>query len=132
MRYGRSAKEGQGFRVSRRGLVVLVAAAAVAVALFVARSGVSGHHAKRPTVHTTTRPALDGAPPQIIAGADSDTRLALFETVTGKLLRSLTAWQPGGGVGGPDPAPDGKSIYASRGAGACASQIDRIAVDGSG
>lgn len=57
--------------------------------------------------------------------------VALYATATGRLMRYLTpAEQPGGGTSSPLLDPSGKTVVYAAGAGTCASNIYRVAIDG--
>ena len=56
--------------------------------------------------------------------------MALYATATGRLLRYLTPAQPGGGSSSPLLDQAGKAVVYVGGAGSCAIDIYRVAVDG--
>lgn len=56
--------------------------------------------------------------------------VAVYATKTGRLVRYLTPQQPGGGPSDPLLDAAGKTVVYAAGAGSCASDIYRVAVDG--
>jgi hypothetical protein len=55
-----------------------------------------------------------------------DGRIALYGTVSGRLVRYLTDRQPGGGDSAPSVSTDRKWVYFLRGTGTCANEIARV------
>ena len=90
-----------------------------------------------PTTRAATPPETTSkaaAPPTFfVAQTDRyavQQAVALFATATGQPVRYLTPEQPGGGPSSPLLDPPGKSVVYVAGAGTCASDIYRVAVDG--
>jgi hypothetical protein len=79
-------------------------------------------------VTVSTAPAL----PKTFIGVTplEPTRLAVYSVRTGKLLRYLTAPEPGGGVGGAQFSPNGRDLLFDRAHGTCALTIDTVPVSG--
>jgi hypothetical protein len=78
-----------------------------------------------PTTTTTTAP---GSPPQAVAVVKG--RLALVSTATGRIERYITEELPGGGASDPTLAPDGRTVYFSRGDGTCVAHLAAVSLDG--
>jgi hypothetical protein len=84
--------------------------------------------APRASVHIHHAQAI---PKTFIAVAPTQlSRLAVYSARTGRLIRYLTAEEPGGGVGGPQISPDGRTVLFARGDGTCAQTIDTVPVAG--
>jgi hypothetical protein len=60
----------------------------------------------------------------------SPTRLAVYSAQTGRLLKFLTAAEPGGGVSSPELTADGRTVIFARGHGTCAQTIDTVPANG--
>jgi WD40-like Beta Propeller Repeat len=61
-----------------------------------------------------------------ISSLGGDGVVAVYSAVGGSLIRTLTAPMPGGGPGGPQLSPDGRTVIFSRGTGTCAQIIDTV------
>ncbi|HEU0129732.1 MAG TPA: hypothetical protein VFQ85_01915 [Mycobacteriales bacterium] len=57
-------------------------------------------------------------------------RLAVFSTASGKLLRYLTAFEPGGGSTVNEVSADGRTVLYGQGVGTCATEIRSVPVAG--
>jgi hypothetical protein len=80
---------------------------------------------------TTTK--VTTAPTTFVAQTDRYAlrqAVAVYATATGRLVRYLTPAQPCGSTSSPLLDPTGKTVAYSVGAGTCASDIYRVAVDG--
>ena len=73
------------------------------------------------------------APATFVALTDPDTgpsAVGVFSSTTGELLRRLTPEAPGGGPSDPLITRGGGAVVYAAGAGSCASEIHRVALDG--
>jgi len=104
--------------------VLVVAACTTATA---AKTAVRASGAEAPT-GTATGPF----PATFIAISTGYTgyRLAVYSAVTGRLLRYLTAAEPGGGPGGPSLSADGIIIFGRATGNNCAGSIDEVPAGG--
>jgi hypothetical protein len=76
----------------------------------------------------SSTPSADGQlPGSMTTYVDvQDGRIALYGTVSGRLVRYLTDLQPGGGDSTPSVSTDRKWVYFLRGTGTCANVIARV------
>jgi len=69
-----------------------------------------------------------GRPAQFVA--ERDGRIVVVSAETGRVERDLAAQLPGGGATDPALSPDGRTVWFSRGDGACAAHLASVPLDG--
>jgi hypothetical protein len=72
--------------------------------------------------------AAGTAPAAFVASRDG--RLAVFATATGKLVRYLTDWVPGGGSSSPALSADAKTVLFVQGGGTCSTYLQSVPIAG--
>jgi hypothetical protein len=75
-----------------------------------------------------TAPAAD-FPADFVAVSGAGV-VAVYSAADGHLIRTLTVPMPGGGPGGPQLSPDGRTVIFARGTGTCAQVIDTVPFGG--
>ena len=107
---------------------VRAAGAMLAVGLFVLAAGCSGSAAKVPRPGPPpTAPAADFPADFVgISYPGGVGVVAVYSATNGRLIRTLTVPMPGGGPGGPQLSPDGRTVIFVRGTGTCAQVIDTV------
>jgi hypothetical protein len=127
-------------RRGRRGRALVVAAAALAGSVLLAGTpssaadrtagrngngnGDRGGSARRSQGDSTA----GNLPARFVA--ETGGRVAVVSADTGRVERYLTAEEPGGGAEDPAATPDGRTVWFSRGDGACAAHIASVPVAG--
>ena len=124
---------------------VRAAGAMLAAGLLLMATGCSGPAATAPRAATATVPVTAATPataggtaagfPADFIGVSSAATavmavVAVYSAADGHLIRTLTVPMPGGGPGGPQLSPDGRTVIFSRGQGSCAQTIDMVSFRG--
>lgn len=104
-------------------------AALAAVALIAGCS--AGHPVQAAHAPTPSRSAGTASPPaRYVATDGTPTRLVVIDRVTGKVVKTLTPAEAGGGAGSPTMPSPGSVLYFGQGNGTCGANIMKVPVAG--